>query len=122
MRYAAQTVAQVRVPQPHGRPRTRPAELIADKAYDSSAFRQSLHQRGIKVTIPHIERRVRQHPKRGRPLRVGATFKLRWVVERTNAWMDNCRRLVVRYERLPELYVAFCMFSFILLCLNRILK
>jgi hypothetical protein len=32
------TLATVRVPQPRGRPRTRPQELVADKAYDSQAF------------------------------------------------------------------------------------
>jgi hypothetical protein len=33
------TLAMVRVPQPRGRPRTRPKELVADKAYDSDESR-----------------------------------------------------------------------------------
>ncbi len=122
MRYAAQTIASVKVPQALGRRRTRPEELIADKADDSVALRQSLHRRGIQVSIPPVQRRERKTPKRGRPLKVGVSFRQRWHVERSNAWMDNCRRLVVRSERKPELYAAFCMLFFILLCLNRILK
>jgi transposase len=122
IRYAAQTLATLKVPQPHGRSRTRPRELIADKAYDSAAFRRRLQRRGIKVTIPYIERHIRKQPKRGRPIHVGVSFRQRWHIERSNAWMDNYRRLVVRYERQPELYAAFCMLSFILLCLARILK
>lgn len=122
MRYTRRTLAGVSVPQPHARPRTRPDELIADKAFDSVALRHSLRRRGIRVTIPPVARRERKTPKRGRPYKVGPTFRLRWHIERTNAWMDNCRRLVVRYERKPELYASFCILYFILLCLTRILK
>ena len=122
IRYAAQTVAQLKVPQPRGRARTRPQELIADKAYDSRAFRAALQRRGIKVSIPVVERRQRKQPKRGRPRKVSVHFRRRWLVERTHAWMDNCRRLVVRYERKPELYAAFCFVAFILWTANRILK
>src|ERR671914_150517 len=95
---AQATLATVRVPQPRGRPRTRPKELVADKAYDSYEFRQRLRRRGIKPTIPPIERRKRREPKRGRPVKVGPSYRQRWKVERCFGWMDNCRRLVVRYE------------------------
>src|SRR5687768_14633954 len=61
------TLATVRVPQHCCRPRTRPQELVADKAYDSQDLRQRLRRRGIKPTIPTVERRQRRQPKRGRP-------------------------------------------------------
>jgi transposase len=122
IRYTRRSMAGVQVPQRHGRNRTRPAEVIADKGFDSRAFRRSLQRRGIRVTIPHIERHKPKTPKRGRPIQVGPGMRLRWHIERTNAWMDNCRRLVVRYERKPELFTAFCMLAFSLWCLNRILK
>jgi hypothetical protein len=35
-------LASIRVPQKRGRPRSRPKELIADKAYGSQEFRQRL--------------------------------------------------------------------------------
>ncbi|WP_327152635.1 hypothetical protein [Nocardia sp. NBC_01329] len=35
-----------------GRPRTRPDEVRADKAYSSAANRSHLRKRGIKATIP----------------------------------------------------------------------
>jgi transposase len=113
------TLATVRVPQPRGRPRTRPKELVADKAYDSHAFRRRLRRRGIKPTIPTFERR---QPKRGRPVKAGAGYRQRWKVERCFGWMDNCRRLVVRYERTVEHYYAFCLSAIILWCINLILK
>jgi transposase len=119
---AEPTLATVRVPQLRGRPRTRPKELVADKAYDSRGFRHSLRRRGIKPTIPTFARRPRQRPKRGRPIRTGPNYRHRWKVERCLAWMDNCRRLVVRYERSAEHYKAFCLMAIILWSVNLILK
>lgn len=104
-----------------GRGRDR-GELVADKAYDSRALRERLRRRGIKPTIPVVIRHVPRQPKRGRPIRTGPHFQQRWKVERTFAWMDNCRRLVVRYDRRVEHYRSFCYLAFILLCLNRLLK
>ena len=48
-----------------GRPKQRPKELVANKAYDSKRFRQWLRSKSIKPTIPPYQRRVRKHPKRG---------------------------------------------------------
>jgi transposase len=118
---AEPTLATISVPQRRGRPRTRPRELIADRGYDSQVFRQQLRRRGIKPTIPIIERR-RRRPKRGRPIRPGLSYRHRWKVERCFAWMDNCRRLVVRYERYVDHYRAFCLLAIILWCVNLILK
>lgn len=116
------TLATVRVPQKRGRPRTRPKELVADRAYDSRELRQRLRRRGITPTIPTFERRQRGKPKRGRPIKTGASYRQRWKVERCFAWMDNCRRLVVRYERAVEHYHAFCLMAIILWSINLILK
>ena len=74
---AETTLATIRVPQTRGRPKTRPKELVADKAYDSAAFRRKLRTRGIKPTIPTFERRKRRNPKRGRPIRAGAAYRNR---------------------------------------------
>ncbi len=96
---AGQTLKTIRVPQKRGRPRTRPKSLAADKAYDSRTFRTELHKRGIRVL-----------------------YKSRWKVERAFAWVDNCRRLVVRWERSLHTYKAFCLVALILWSVNRILK
>jgi transposase len=119
---AVPTLATVKVPRRRGRPRTRPTELIADRAYDSQAFRRYLRRRGIKPTIPTFARRPRQRPKRGRPIRTGPNYRHRWKIERCFGWMDNYRRLVVRYERSVDHYKAFCLMAIILWCVNLILK
>ena len=118
---AGPTLATSSVPQRRGRPRTRPRELVADRGYDSQGLRQQLRRRGSKPTISIIERR-RRRPKRGRPICPGPNCRHRWKVARCFAWMDNCRRLVVRYERYVEHYRAFCLLAVILWCVNLILK
>ena len=119
---AEPTLQTIRVRQKRGRPKTRPKELVADKAYDSRAFRHALRQRGIKPTIPTFERRKRTSPRRGRPIRVGESYQQRWKVERCFGWMDNCRRLVVRYDRQLHIYHSFCLLALILWSIDRILK
>ncbi|MCS6846990.1 MAG: IS5/IS1182 family transposase, partial [Anaerolineae bacterium] len=68
------------------------------------------------------ERRKRKTPRRGRPIRTRPSYRQRSKVERCFGWMDNCRRLVVRYERSVYLYKAFCLVAIILWCVNAILK
>jgi transposase len=132
LKLAEQTLSTIRVKQPgkKGRARTRPKELVADKAYDSKEFRQKLRKRGIKPTIAHFRRGRRTKdgeflPRKGRPIKAGQSspsYRNRWKVERCFGWMDNCRRLVVRYERHLRNYKAFCLLAIIFWCVDRILK
>jgi transposase len=110
---AEPTLATAKVPQRRGRPRTRPQELVADRAYDSRAFRPRLRPRGIKPTSPAFVRGHRRRPKRGRPICTGPSYRQRWQVERCFGWMDHDRRLVVRYERAVAHYQAFCLIAII---------
>jgi IS5 family transposase len=88
-----------------GRPRQRPAKLHADKAYDSARNRRALRQRDI---IPRIARRgIESSARLGR---------YRWVVERDLAWVQNNRRLRIRYERDPDLHQAFLHLACALIC------
>jgi transposase len=115
---AEATLATVKVPRPKGRPRTRPKEVVADKGYDSGSLRRRLRRRGIKPCIP--ERRGKK-PVPGRKADLSG-YRHRWKVERTFAWLGNYRRLVVRYEWLAHVYLAFVMVAFILICLAALLK
>jgi transposase len=114
VKLAEPTLATVKVPRPCGRPRTRPKELVADKGYDS----RPLRRRGIKPSIPE---RPGQKPVPGRKADL-AGYRQRWKVERTYAWLGNYRRLVVRYEWLAHIYLAFVMVAFIPICLAALLK
>ncbi|NEP50063.1 MAG: IS5 family transposase [Moorea sp. SIO3C2] len=55
--------------------------------------------------------------------RTGSGFQIlprRWVVERTFSWFMGCRRLVVDYERLPEVSEALIYTAMIRLMLRRL--
>ena len=126
---AEAVVDAVRVPRPRGRPRKRPDRLAADKGFASAALRAALRRRHIQPIIPAYPRgrkrttgAGRPRPKqRLRPINL-LVYAQRWKIERSLAWMDTCRRLVVRYERYAHLYRAFCIVAFILWCIARILK
>ena len=119
VKLAVTTLGTVRVPRRGGgRPKQRPAELVADRAYDSKPFRWWLRSRGIKPTIPSYLRRERNWPKRGRPMKVGAGYAERWKVERTFAWLGSFRRLLVRHDRHLFTFRAFLLVAFILVSLR----
>ena len=121
VKLAVPTLQTVRVPRRgKGRPRQRPEELVADKAYDSKSFRRSLRCRGIKPTIPNYERPPRKRPKRGRPVKTGPGYAERWKIERTFAWLGNFRRLLVRQEHILSTFRAFFLVAFILLALRHL--
>ena len=111
----------IRVGRRHrgGRPRQKPARVIADKGYDSDALRARLRRRGIALIAPHRSNRHRTPPQDGRVLR---RYRRRWTVERTNAWLGNFRRLVVRYDRSLTIYQAFVHIACLIIVLRRVLK
>ena len=87
------------------RSRKRPKRMIADKAYDCTVFRITMHLRGIKPIIPSRKNRVRDLFKEdGWTMR---RYRKRWKVERTLAWIGSFQRLLVRGEHLITLYCGF---------------
>ena len=52
VRLAEATLATIRVPRLRRRPRTRPAQLVAGRAYDSRPLRRRLRGRGVRPGIP----------------------------------------------------------------------
>jgi transposase len=90
-----------------GKPRKRPDKLHTDKAYRSRKNQRALRSRGIKSRIARP--RIESSEKLGR---------YRWVVERTIAWIDQMRRLVIRYERRDDIYDGFIQLGCALICFN----
>jgi transposase len=102
-----------------GRPRQKPLRVIADKGYDSDALRRRLRQRGILLIAPHRSNRHRTPLQDERILR---RYKRRWTIERTFAWLDNFRRLVVRYDRSLQIYRAFFHIACFMIILRRVVQ
>lgn len=73
-----------------------PPLLIGDKAYDSDPLDEKLKkQYGVELVAPHKENRSKPRTQDGRRLR---RYKRRWKVERLFAWLQNFRRLTIRWE------------------------
>ncbi len=99
------TLANIAVPRGGpDRPQQRPLRLIADRAYDSDPLRLRLLRRGIVLICPHRRGRTKTTFNDGRSLR---RYRKRWKIGRTFAWLDNYRRLIVRYENHLLMYQAF---------------
>jgi transposase len=101
----------VRVGRDRGRPRQRPARVIADRAFDAAWIRGWLRARGIGAVIPPKRNRKR---RRGRPLTYDrALYRERNVVERLIGHLKEHRRVGTRYEKLAASYQAMTQLAFI---------
>ena len=86
-----------------------PDKIISDKAYDSDPLNKKLmEERCIEMIAPHRRGRKKAKTQDGRKLR---PYRRRWKVERLFAWLQNFRRLVVRYEYHVENFLAMLQFG-----------
>lgn len=79
----------------------QPQHLCLDAAYDGDPSRQAVSDRQY---TPHI--RSRGEEKQEQVVTPGYRAR-RWVVERTHSWINRSRRLLVRWEKKTENYLAF---------------
>ena len=84
--------------------RRKPKRLIYDGAADSDPLWNRLRKRGIDLISPHRASRVRPPVQDGRKLR---RYRRRWKVERSISWFQDFRRLLVRHERLAQIFHGF---------------
>ncbi len=96
-----------------------PERVIGDKAYDSDPLDRRLEEeRGVEMIAPHRSNRRNSASQDGRPLR---RYKRRWKIERLFAWLQNFRRLVVRYEYHLHNFLAMVKLGCIVILLRRVL-
>jgi transposase len=88
-----------------GRPRQRPDCVLGDRGYDAAAIQRLLRARHIVSWL--AMRRTEQGSRLG---------PWRWVVERTFAWLNQFRRLRVRYEKRADIHGAFLSLGCALIC------
>ena len=93
-----------------------PERLIGDLAYDSDPLDASFAKQGLELIAPHRENRTRPATQDGRALR---RYRRRWKIERLFAWLQNFRRLVVRYEYHVENFLGFVHLGCMLILLRR---
>jgi transposase len=93
----------------------RPKKMIGDKAYDSDPLDEQLKKLDIELIAPHKANRKKAQTQDGRKLR---RYKRRWKVERLFAWLQNFRRIVVRYEYNSDNYLGFVLLGCMLILLR----
>jgi transposase len=82
------------------RPRDIEQHLCADKGYDGEPALQQIVSTGY---IPHVKRRGEEiQEKRNNP----GWRARRWVVEVSHSWFNRFRKILVRYEKLTDTYLA----------------
>ncbi|HXG48329.1 MAG TPA: IS5 family transposase, partial [Methylomirabilota bacterium] len=97
-----------------------PPRVIGDKAYNSDPLDEQLAERGVEMIAPHRgNRKPANVTQDRRPLRRAAR---RWTVERTISWIQNYRRLSIRWERSSQLFSGFPHLSCALLLLSAVLR
>jgi putative transposase len=79
--------------------------MCLDKGYDYDEVRAILAEFGFTA---HIRSRGEEAKELAREAGKRAR---RWVVERSHSWMNRFRRILVRWEKKPEHYLAFLHFA-----------
>ena len=96
-----------------------PERLIGNKAYDSDPLDKELAEQGIEVIAPHKSNRKKARTQDGRVLR---RYKRRWKIERLFAWLQNFRRIAMRFDFHDENYLGFVHLGFIRILLRCYLR
>ena len=83
----------------------KPQGMCLDKGYDYQEVRDILTEFGFTAHI-------RSRGEEAKAIKREAGFRARrWVVERTHSWMNRFRRILIRWEKKPENYIAMLHFA-----------
>jgi putative transposase len=79
----------------------KPQGMCLDKGYDDDEVRDLLTEFGFTAHI-------RARGEEAKALKQDAGFKARrWVVERAHSWMNRFRRVLIRWDKKVQNYLAF---------------
>ena len=87
-------------------------KLFADSAYQGPIFAEAVAKILSRVRIEIV--------KRSDQAKGFVTLPKRWIVERTIAWLNRCRRLAKDWENLSFTALVFLRFASIRLMLRRL--
>ena len=83
----------------------QPQGMCLDAGYDYDEVYAILLEFGFTA-------HVRPRGEEAKAIKREAGFKARrWVVERAHSWMNRFRRLLIRWDKKPENYLAFLHFA-----------
>jgi putative transposase len=87
-------------------------KLFADSAYQGPIFANALAE-----VVPYVKTEI---VKRSDHAKGFAPLPKRWIVERTIAWLNRCRRLAKDWENLNRNALAFLKLASIRLMLRKL--
>jgi putative transposase len=87
-------------------------KMYLDSAYDSKTIQTILFN---FYYLP----RISKNKRKSKQLIVLKTDKKRWIVESTHSWMNRFRRLLIRFEKSAQNYIALMQFAFSIIIFNR---
>ncbi len=104
MKLVKQTVESLVIKRPQPT-KNRPQGMCLDKGYDYAEVRATLQEFGFTA---HIRTRGEEAQR----IKRQAGFRARrWVVERTHSWMNRFRRVLIRWDKQVDNYLAFLHFA-----------
>jgi transposase len=104
MKLVRATIASMVVKRPDPT-EEQPQGLCLDKGYDYQEVRETLVEFGFTAHI-------RSRGEEAQALKQEAGKRARrWVVERSHSWLNRFRRILVRWDKKPEHYLAFLHFA-----------
>lgn len=99
MKLARETLENIQVERPEPTPQ-KPQGLCLDKGYDYDEVRDLAKE--FQFTV-----HIRARGEEAQAIKKEAGFKARrWVVERTHSWMNRFRRILIRWEKRADTYIA----------------
>lgn len=99
MKLARPTLESVPIERPASMPE-HPQNVCLDKGYDYDEVRALLEEFGFTAHI-------RARGEEAQAIKKQAGYKARrWVVERTHSWMNRFRRILIRWEKQADNYLA----------------
>jgi transposase len=104
MKLVRATLESIAVKRPEPS-KTEKQNMCLDKGYDYDEVREILAEFGFTAHI-------RARGEEAQLIKQEAGFKARrWVVERCHSWMNRFRRILIRWDKKPENYLAFLHFA-----------
>jgi len=103
MRMVRPTLEGIQAQRPDPTPR-KPQGLCLDKGYDYNEPRELVKEFGFTAHI-----RSRGEEAQAAKRHAGEKAR-RWVVERTHSWMNRFRRILIRWEKRADTYLAMLHF------------
>ena len=89
-------------------------KLYADAGYQGPQFQSALRKVMTKIDVEIV--------KRSDQARGFVVLPKRWIVERTFAWLNRCRRLAKDWENLSDRALAFLLLASIRLMIRKLGK